>query len=59
MVRVITFKLYTHAFRHVIGVSLCTVLPYRMEQSGNHEDVTDLDHPTVDVSGMITEVGAE
>ena len=30
-----------------------------MEQSGNPEDVTDLDDPEVDVSGMIAEVGAE
>ena len=59
MVRVITFKLRTQSSRSVLGVSLCTVLAYRMEPSGNPEDVTDLDDPTVDVSGRIAEVGAE
>ena len=30
-----------------------------MEQSGNAEDVTDLDDPTVDASGILAEVGAK
>ena len=45
-------------FRSVLGVPFCIVLAYRMEQSGNSDDVTDLDNPEVDVGGMIAEVGA-
>ena len=59
MVRAITFKSCGHAFRSVLRVSLCAVLAYVMDQSGNPDDVTDLDHPEVDVSGMIAKVGAE
>ena len=46
-------------FRSVLGVSFCIVLAYRMEQSGSPDDVTDLEDPEVDVSGMIAVVGAE
>ena len=46
-------------FRSVLGVSFCIVLAYRMEQSGSPDDVTELEDPEVDVSGMIAMVGAE
>ena len=50
----------THSICHS-SVHLCIALAYRMayRNSRNPYDVTDVDDPEVDNSGMIAEVGAE